>query len=100
MLVLVYGLVLGASPDVSPTDAEVDRLLFPRPDVVDLTPVVEVSVYLPDPGCPTDDDVPISILCEPEYSIVTELSRAVVLDELLDEVIASVLVRIHSHYIT
>lgn len=96
---LVYGLVLGVSPVVSPAEAEVDRVPFPRPDVVDLTPVVEVSVYLPEPGCPTDADVSISILCESEYSIVTELSRAVVRDELLDEVIASV-VRIHSHYIT
>jgi outer membrane lipopolysaccharide assembly protein LptE/RlpB len=98
--VLVYGLVLGASSVVSPTDAEVDRVPFPRPDVVDLTLVVEVSVYLPDPGCPTDADVSISILCDSENSTVTELSRAVVLDELRDEVIASVLVRIHSHYIT
>lgn len=100
MLVLVYRLVLGISPVVSATDAEIDRVLFQRPEVVDLPLVVEVSVYLPEPGCPTDADVFTSILCEPEYPTVTELSRAVDLDELLDVVIASVLVTIHSHYIT
>jgi hypothetical protein len=100
ILVLGYGLVLGTSPVISSTDAEVDRVPFPRPDAVDLTPLVEVSVYLPEPGCPTDADVFTFILCESEYPTVTELSRAVDLDELLDVVIASVLVRIHSHYIT